>query len=108
VNARKTYFCSGKVLDRMCCSRLEQEHFGQDDLVIQLLQLFQKALGHGQRLSVVFRIDLPGIRGCSQSGRAVDSQSDELDLEALSEEHPLLLSSPGDVVVCDLHLQVPS
>lgn len=32
----------------MSRSRLEEEHLGEDDLVVELLELFQQVLSHGE------------------------------------------------------------
>lgn len=37
----------------MSRARLEEEHLGEDDLVVELLELFQQVLSHGEGDSVV-------------------------------------------------------
>jgi hypothetical protein len=58
--SRSAHLCPGEVLDRMSRSRLEEEHLGEDDLVVELLELFQQVLSHGEGGSVVAGVYLSG------------------------------------------------
>lgn len=44
---------SWKILDSVGSPRLEQEDLGEDDLIVELFQLFQQTFRHGQGHSVL-------------------------------------------------------
>jgi hypothetical protein len=88
-------------------SRFEEKDFGEDDLVIELFQLFQQSLGHRQCLPVILRVDLPVMSAVGRMYSArFSSQSDEFNLQALSEEDSFLFPCPRDIIVGHLHLQI--
>lgn len=44
----------------MCGARLQQEDFGENNLVVKLLELLQEILRHAQSLAVVLGVDVAG------------------------------------------------
>jgi hypothetical protein len=90
----------------MCGPRLEQEDLGQDDLVIEHFELLEQLLGLVQRRLVASRVELAARCQRRRVLVRINVQSDELDLQALPEEHALLVSSPIDAVLGNAHLSV--
>lgn len=85
-------------------SRLQEEDLRENDLVIELLELLEKILCHGESLTIVLRVDVAvkSVRNICNH----DSQGNKLDLQALAKEDALLLPGPLDVFARDLHLEV--
>lgn len=98
------------VRERVVDARLEQVHFGEDHLVVELLELAQERLNQRERLAVVVVVNVsarPVSSALPPRAQAAkrDAQRDETRLEVLLEEDALLRLGPVDILLRHVNLQ---